>query len=51
MGFERQVTITFCDLSIFLHTPQLTCKADKSYPLHGDTVQDSSLTLNFIVDF
>ncbi|XP_058681879.1 protein S100-Z [Poecile atricapillus] len=27
MGFERKVTVTFCDLGIFLHTPPLACKA------------------------
>ncbi|XP_054253534.1 protein S100-Z [Indicator indicator] len=27
VGFERKVTITFCDLSIFLHALQLVCKA------------------------
>ncbi|XP_058680384.1 protein S100-Z [Ammospiza nelsoni] len=27
MGFERKVTITFCDLGIFLRTPPLACKA------------------------
>ncbi|XP_026721406.1 protein S100-Z [Athene cunicularia] len=27
MGFEKNVTITFCDLSICLHTTQLACKA------------------------
>ncbi|XP_057900531.1 protein S100-Z [Melospiza georgiana] len=27
MGFERKVTITFCNLGIFLHTPPLACKA------------------------
>ncbi|XP_027565785.2 protein S100-Z isoform X2 [Pipra filicauda] len=27
MHFERKVTVTFCDLSIFLHTPQLDCRA------------------------
>nr|XP_054508742.1 protein S100-Z [Agelaius phoeniceus] len=27
MGFERKVTITFCDLGIFLCTPPLACKA------------------------
>lgn len=30
MGFERKVTITFCDLDIFLRTPPLACKAGKS---------------------
>nr|XP_005488387.2 protein S100-Z [Zonotrichia albicollis] len=27
VGFERKVTITFCDLGIFLRTPPLACKA------------------------
>ncbi|XP_040435957.1 protein S100-Z [Falco naumanni] len=45
MGFGRKVTITFCDLSIFLHTPQLACKAVHPLTAMSTPLEDAMDTL------
>ncbi|XP_050769564.1 protein S100-Z [Gymnogyps californianus] len=45
MGFERKVTITFCDLSIFLHTHQLACTAALPLTAMSTPLEDAMDTL------
>ncbi|XP_042660712.1 protein S100-Z [Tyto alba] len=45
MGFERKVAITFCDLSIFLHTPQLARKAALLLTAMSTPLEDAMDTL------
>ncbi|CAN0337301.1 unnamed protein product [Bubo scandiacus] len=45
MGFEKKVTITFCDLSNCLHTTQLACKAALLLTAMSTPLEDAMDTL------
>ncbi|XP_009555947.2 protein S100-Z [Cuculus canorus] len=45
MGFERKVTTTSCELSIFLHPPQIVCKAALPLTAMSTPLEDAMDTL------
>ncbi|XP_051498029.1 protein S100-Z isoform X2 [Apus apus] len=45
MGLVRKVSISICDLSIFLHTPRLACKAGLLLAAMSTPLEDAMDTL------